>query len=188
MSGDFLTDRRRALEASFFLKRNQKLLEDLKQQMATEADIGALADASGVQDESLLQELVGMGITSETLAALSLVPLVEVAWADGKVAGQEREAVLKAAEDTGVQPDSAARKLLEEWIDEGFDPELRKSWQDYVAALVPTLSAPQKSRLKQELIGRAEQVASAAGGMLGLNKVSAAEREVIDTLASSFEA
>ena len=51
------------------------------------------ADSSG----TLVARLVEIGIRSDTLAALCLIPLVEVAWADGRLDPPEREALLAAA-------------------------------------------------------------------------------------------
>jgi len=69
-----------------------------------------LAEASGLTDIDLVDRLVGLGIRASTLAALTLVPLIEVAWADDRMEAKERDAILAAAAATGraVAPDQDA--------------------------------------------------------------------------------
>src|SRR5437763_2479063 len=56
-----------------------------------------LRKASGMTDPALLDQLVALGMTGKTVAALSLVPLIWVAWADGVIQDNERTAILHAA-------------------------------------------------------------------------------------------
>ena len=86
-----LGDRRKALEEEFFKKESEKLRARLREQADRETARAALAEASGIGDAEVLDRLVQLGMSAETFAALSLVPLVEVAWASGKVEPQERE-------------------------------------------------------------------------------------------------
>ena len=61
------------------------------------------------------------------------------------------------------------------------------AWKEYVRALGATLDAESQARLRQGIMGRAEGVAKAAGGILGLgNKVSVAEQACLDDLATAF--
>src|ERR687891_288917 len=85
MSEEFLGDRRKALEEEFFAKQNQQLLRQLRETTAVRTQKEALAAALGITDDDVLEHLMALGLSSETLAALSLVPLVEVAWAEGRV-------------------------------------------------------------------------------------------------------
>jgi hypothetical protein len=57
--------------------------------------------ASGITDDALLDKLVALNLHGETLAALSLDPLVMVAWADGHIDKGERIALLSAASGGG---------------------------------------------------------------------------------------
>ena len=69
---------------------------------------------SGLTDPDLLNLLLELGIDSETLAALTLVPLVEMAWADGSISAHERVAVLEAATLIGVVRESENYLLTQE--------------------------------------------------------------------------
>ena len=188
MSEDFLSDRRSALEESFFRRRDAELVEQMKKQMSSDSQRDALAAASGIADDKMLDQLAALNLTGDTVAALSLVPLVQVAWADDKLEPGERDAVLKAATEAGLGKDSAAYKLLLGWLDSQPEPELFSAWSEYVQELVKTIAAEEADSLREGLISRAEDVAKAAGGILGLgNKVSEAEQAVIDQLKSAFD-
>jgi hypothetical protein len=187
MSEDILGDRRKALEEEFFAKQNQRLLQQLREAAAAQARKAALAAASGISDDAVLEQLAAAGLSSETVAALSLVPLVEVAWADGKLDAKERSALLTAAEQAGLGREHASYQLLEAWLTERPSPALLAAWKAYVAALSRALDAQAKQALQQDLLGRARQVAEAAGGFLGLGKrISRAEQAVLAELEQAF--
>ncbi|MCX8071699.1 MAG: hypothetical protein N3C12_04535 [Candidatus Binatia bacterium] len=182
-----LAERRQALEEEFFRRREQALIEKLREQEQRRQWIEELSAASGIRDQEVLEKLVDLGIQPRTLAPLALVPLVEVAWADGSIARQEREAIIAAARQAGLESGSAGFALLESWLQERPEPQLRKVWQEYVRALCASLDQPARERLRMEVMGRARAVAEAAGGILGLGrKVSQAEEEVLRELEAAF--
>jgi len=49
-----------------------------------------------------LDSLIASGISPDTIAAVSLIPLVAVAWADKKLEAKERDAILNAATEAGI--------------------------------------------------------------------------------------
>ena len=51
-----------------------KLLEALREETASKEKKQALADALGVCDEGLIEQLVEIEVSHETMAALSLIP------------------------------------------------------------------------------------------------------------------
>ena len=187
MSG-ILNDRRRALENSFFAARDQQLLEQLKSDAEAESQLQELASASGIEDRQVLEELMAAGVATETMAALSLVPLVQVAWADGTMDDREKEAILAAAREEGLGEQDPAYQLLEQWLSVSSSPALFDSWSEYVSTLVTTLSDTASENLKQTTLSRARRVAEAAGGFMGMgNKVSSEEQAILDRLEASFD-
>ena len=187
MSKDLLANRGKALEESFFAKQNEALRQRLRDMEETRAKKEAFAAASGITDDIVLEKLVALNIGSETLAALSLVPLVAVAWADGSIDDKERSAVLSAAAKMGLSKQDISYQLLERWLAEHPPPALLANWKDYIDALSVTLSHQAKHALKSELMGRARVVAAAAGGFLGIGqKISSAERAVLEELERAF--
>lgn len=182
-----LDTRRKALEDQFFAQQDQKLLEQLREREAVQAALDALRSASGISDEAVLNELVGLGIRSDTLAALSLIPLVAVAWADGVMETKERKAILSAAAEVGVEAGDVSHQLLGRWLDSRPGRALVDAWRDYIHGLLEHLDPVAHAALKHELLGRARQVAEAAGGFLGVgNKVSREEEDVLAELERAF--
>jgi hypothetical protein len=187
MSEPLLIDRRMALEESFFRAENAKLKEKLAEQAQAKAGRQALIDATGIRDEALLDALVKLEIAVETLIALELVPLIEVAWADGHVDDKERSAILAAAEAQGVSPECEVHQLLENWLATRPDADVLSTWKEYISAICAELIPAEKDQLKHILLDHALDVAKAAGGILGLgNKVSKVEQAVLDDLKGAF--
>jgi hypothetical protein len=187
MSGDSLGARKRALEEAFFAKRDEELLNDLKQNIAIEEWKAALAAKTG-KEVAVIEELFQKGAGRETIVALALIPMVEVAWADGSVSSAERAAVLKVAENSGMPKDGPGYRILNEWLAQNPEGKLLATWKEYLRTLAPTLSEKAKHFLRDEVGRRAENVAKASGGFLGIgDKVSVEEekvlREIKQTLA-----
>ncbi len=189
MSKDFLGDRKHALEEAFFAQQDEALLRHLREAEATKSKKQALSAASGIADDAVLDKLVGLGVDGATVAALSLVPLVLVAWADGSLDDKERGAVLSAAAEAGVEEGGPGHQLLGRWLATTPPPNLLATWTDYIRAISPTLSEGARQDLKSDLLGRAQKVAESAGGFLGAGwKTSPAEKDVLGRLEKAFSA
>ncbi len=182
-----LGDRRKALEEAFFARQERELVEKFRRQAAETERRDALAEASGISDPATLDRLLALEIGPETLAALTLAPLVAVAWADRSVETPERAAVSEAAEAVGVAPGSPAAELLEGWLSKRPGPELMETWKAYVGALTGGLDEAGRRKLGEDLLSRARRVAESAGGFFGVGSVSQAERQVLDELEKAFE-
>ncbi len=187
--GDSIHDRRRALEEAFFSKRDQELLEKMRKKMSAEETEKVLSVAIGIADTTCVHAITRVEAGVQVLTVLALLPLVEVAWSDGDVSAQEKTAILKAATEMGIAPDSTTHQCLTSWLESRPTQEAVAAWDKYVRAICATLEPATIATLKSGTIGRAEKVASAAGGFLGLgSKISTAERECLDRLATAFSA
>ena len=147
----------------------------------------SLAEVSGIEDVAVLEKLVLLGVRSETLAALSLYPLVAVAWADGRVDRHEREAVLRGAEECGVAPDSVSHELIRGWLEQRPDAVLQRAWTALVAELSGRVEPDWRTVFARELLARARAVADASGAFLALDNISEDEQRVLDELRAAFE-
>ena len=85
--------------------------------------------ASGITDRAVLKLLADLEVSSSVVAALALVPLVEVAWADGELAPEERASVLKASAEQGIRPGTRAHGLLSTWLEHRPTKTLFEAWQ-----------------------------------------------------------
>lgn len=188
MPSDFLAERKKGLEEAFFAEQDAILRRRLREADEVKARRDALASASGIKDAAVLDKLAAAGLTGETVAALSLVPLVLVAWADGEVDERERAAALSAAEEIGLSRDEPSHALLQGWLDRRPPQDLHAAWKAYAAALSATLDPMARRALRTGMMDRARYVAEAAGGFLGMGRrVSDAEQAVLDELGRAFD-
>lgn len=188
MGGEYLGKSGRVLEDAFFQTKNAELLDGFRQHLAKLERKEQLADACGIHDDAVLERLAALEIGPETLAAVSLVPLVEVAWADGKVQDKEHAAVLTAAEHAGIQREDDAFALLDDWLNHRPPPEMLEAWKQYVVALCEALDDAAADRLKHDLLDRARTVAQETGGFLGFGKgLSAADSAMLEELERAFD-
>ena len=134
----------------------------------------------------VLDLLLSHGIEADALAALALVPLVEVAWANGTLQDEEREAVMSAAVEVGIESGSRASELLATWLAYQPSPKLLEGWLAYMEVLREALGPQQRADLKADIAGRARRVAEAAGGILGLGAVSAKEADMLERIEGAF--
>ncbi len=146
-----------------------------------------IAEATGIEDPKLLAELAGLGIRVETLSALTLIPLVLVAWADGEMDDAERASALAGAASVGIEPGSLSYRLLELWLEEAPAPDLAELWQDFTRALCATQSEQENRNLERKLLERTRQVAAAAGDERDRTPhVSEVEEACLARLAEAF--
>ena len=176
----------KALEDSFFARENARLLEKLRKKEAEEAKRQAFRDANIVNEE-LIDALLELDVEPSAMAALSIVPLVAVAWADGEIQQKERDAIIKAAEEGGIEPGSDNHQLLENWLKTKPGPELLSTWKEYAHAIEERLDSVIGTELKIRLMKRTTAIAKAAGGFLGVGAISAAERAMLDELEHALE-
>lgn len=180
MGDSILNERKVALEEAFFAKQNNALLGRLRDADNARLKKQALSTASGITDDAVLEKLAALNISGDTLAALALVPLVVVAWADGSLDDKERRAAFSKAAEMGLQPQDVSHQLFERWLAEKPPAALVNAWKDYISAFAATMSADARRAFKQQILARARDVAGAAGGFLGTGrKVSAAEESAL---------
>lgn len=185
--GDSLEARRKALEDSFFAEKDYRLLQSLRNELHDMEQRKQLAHVSSILNEEVLQDMVQCGIRAETLAAMRMIPWIEVAWADGDVSNDERAAILKAAHEIGVQEGTASHQILENWLKERPDLKLIDTWKAYMVELAKMMPAETMANLRADLIERLNTIASASGGILGFAKISKTEMDCIDRLTKFLD-
>ncbi len=185
-SPQILGDRKKALEEAFFARQERELVEKFRRQAAKREQSEALARASGISDEATLERLLALEIGPETVTALTLAPLVAVAWASRSVETPEHAAVMEAAREAGVAPGSPAAELLESWLEKRPGAELMETWRAYVKALASGLDEAGRRHLRDSLLARARRVAESTGGFLRMGRVSEAEKATLEELERAF--
>lgn len=176
-----------SLEDEFFRRVDQRLAARLREQWNRERELDALREETHISDQRVLEELLDVGIHPGMIRAVLLVPAITVAWANGYVETHERQAVLQAAERTGIHSETDTGKLLTSWLDHQPGPELFTAWRDYVTALHRTVDRETFRHLHESAVSMAQKIARTAGGILGLHRVSAAEQNVISRVNDAFQ-
>ena len=176
-----------ALEQAFFGMADEQLVLAVHQQFVL-SDSHALANVAGLSDIKVMEELQRAEITPKTLMAFSLFPAIHVAWADGRVAEKEKQAILRSAELLGIATGTPAFELLQSWL--GCEPsaELFAAWSGFVQAARTTITDSVFQELQSAATKRAQATANAAGGLLGFRSISATERSAIKEIESTFSA
>ena len=95
-----------------------------------------------------------------------------MAWADGSLDERERREILARAEKSGIVPDSPGHAILQSWLERKPEPKLLTAWIHMVEGLCERMTPEQIKALRTGLIERAQAIASASGGLLGMGKVS----------------
>jgi hypothetical protein len=180
-------ERRKKLEDAFFKDRDQKLMEKMRRELEAFEESKKLAHVSGIVEERVLKNLVEAGVRAETLTAVTLIPMVEVAWCDGSVSVEERDAVLNAAAKAGIHPDTASYELLRQWLQNRPDSHIIAAWKDYVSEVSRLMPKDSLAEFKRNMLDRCTRVAEAAGGFLGLATISKHERAKINEFAKAFD-
>jgi hypothetical protein len=180
-------NRRRTHEDEYFRRQEQELIEKLKERGRDEATRRQLAERTGLADEELLRDLQALGYTPETVMLLHLVPLVQMAWAEGSVSDRERELIVEAARARGIEAGSAADAQLASWLSARpsqalFDQTLRAIRTILEAGPSETREAGQR-----DLLAHLTTIASASGGILGFGKVSPQEQEVLSRVTAEIQ-
>ena len=105
-----LGDRGRAIEDDYFRKRDRELIEKMRRASADEDMRRDLSSRTGLLDPEMLQELQALGFTPETAA---LLPLVQMAWAEGGVSDAERKLIVQIARTRGIDEGGVVPSAVE---------------------------------------------------------------------------
>jgi hypothetical protein len=177
----------RSLEHSFFLNRDAELIAEMRRLETVKTRKEELAEVSGITNENVLDQLEKHQIRAETLAAFSLVPIIAVAWADGTIQPGEEAVILHAVEEAGIQKESVAFQLTQEWLRRRPEPKLMQCWKAYTQALMSELTPEACESIRRIVLEHARAVAEAAGGFVGLGRVSHSEEKMLRVLEEAFE-
>ena len=186
--GDFLDDRRRASEDDYFRKKDRELIEKMRAAAAADHVKSELSTKTGLSDPALLEELDALGFTPDTISVLPLVPIVEMAWAEGGITPAERALLITFARERGITEGSPADRQLSDWMARQPSADVFARATRLIRAMLDTGSPIGGKLTADDLIKYSESIASASGGLLGIGKISTEERatlaKIVDALKS----
>ncbi len=128
----------------------------------------------------LERELAILGLGGRKAKLIALLPLVEVAWADGTIQESERTVILEAGR-TRFGLDDAGLAILEGWLRTRPAPAVVRGGRRVLAAL-----CADQGLVCDDVVTLAREVAGAAGGQFGFGAIDAREARVIDEIAEAL--
>ena len=190
MEDRLFNEREKAMEANYFRQQDAQLIEKLRKKAPLDEIALALRDKLQVDNPDLLVRVRDLGITPESAPAFFLAPLVQVAWAEGKVHKQEHDTVLHLARGRGVEPASAAYAQLEIWLRERPSDALFDTAVEVLKYSFDVLTPAEREERIKSIVHACHEVAEASGGLgrlLGLgNGVSSIEESTLDTITKTL--
>jgi hypothetical protein len=184
---DSFADRGRALEEEYFRKKDRELVEKMQQAASEEAARQAMGQQTGLSDPALLQELQSLGFTPDTVRLLPLVPVVQVAWAEGNVTAAERSHLVDLARARGIAEGTPADRQLAEWLRVRPDDDVFTRATRLIRALLDAPADQSLAVTADDLVSYCEKIAAASGGILGIGRVSGEERAMIQAIAAALK-
>jgi hypothetical protein len=186
--GDFLDDRRRASEDDYFRQKDRELIEKMRQAAEAEREKSELTARTGLSDPALIAELGALGFTPDTISVLPLVPVVQMAWAEGGITPAERDQLVGLARGRGIAAGSAADQLLADWMAQRPSDEAFARATRLIRAMLDTGASGEGTMSADDVIKYSESIAAASGGLFGIGKISSEERSTLAQIVSALKA
>jgi hypothetical protein len=183
--------RERALEADYFRKQDAKLLAKMRERAALQEVAQALAEKLRVDDAELLQRVSDLGLNRETGPAILLAPLVQVAWAEGRVTESERAVVFEVAASRGVEPGTPAHAQLDAWLRQRPADALFETALEVMKVAASVLPPAEREERIHAIVDACKRVAGASGGglakLLGMGStISGDESSVLEAITAQL--
>jgi len=187
---DAFAERGRALEEEYFRKKDRELVEKMRRAAAADQARGELSAQTGISDPAMLAELQELGFSGDTVILLPLMPVLELAWAEGGITAAERQQLISLARGRGIAEGGAADRQLTAWMAERPAPAVFAKAARLISALLDAGAPAAKGLTADQLVKYAEQIASASGGLLGLpiRAISMEERDLLTRITNDLKA
>ena len=182
-----LEDKLRSLEDEIFYQVDRQLWEKLRQDKLRDEKRQQLGELMHVEDEAMLDGLIKQGIDNEKIAVLLMVPLVFVAWSDGRVTDAERKMILDITSHYTQGDADEMGKIIRQWLKRQPSEELWKAWQAYFVALPERASKPATAMLGEKLFEDATKVAHASDGFLSFGRLAPEKQQALDRLRAAIQ-
>ena len=139
-----------------------------------------------MEDAATLRKLADLGMDDQSFKALALLPLVQVAWADGEIQASEEKMILELAA-SRFEIGEEGRMLLQNWLRYRPTAEYLATGRE---ALVAVASNDTTGTLGEDIlsdvVALSRAVAKAAGGLFGIGAVSRSEADALDEIAATL--
>lgn len=175
-------------EELYFAQHEQDLRADQRHKMTLAAkeleEKRKIAQSAGTADIEVAAHISALGFDGDSARVFDLLPLVHVAWADGKIQRGERGAILKVLRSRGIEQGSEAFRTMESLLEEKpSDAFMRES-----LAVLREVTGGLSDRTST-IVDLCIQVAASSGGFLGLKlgaKIGDDEKRQIEEILASL--
>jgi hypothetical protein len=184
---DAFAERGRSLEEDYFRRKEQEVIEKMRRSAAADAQRRQLGENAGIADDDILRDLQALGYTPETMMLLHLVPLIQIAWAEGSVSDKERDLIVQAARSRGIAAGSTADAQLSRWLSQRPSEELFDKTLRAIRAILESRSPEERAASERDLLSLSTAIAAASGGIFGMGAVSEDERAILARISAQLE-
>ena len=184
---DGITDEVRKREEEYFRRKDRELIERMRSEAAAAERRKELEVVTGIHDPQSILDLEALGFTPQTVALLPLVPVLEVAWAEGGISVAERQMIVAFARSRGVGDGSEGDHQLQAWLDVRPSNETFRKGRRLIAAMLDHPEGAELQLSVDDLFHHCEQIAHASGGLFGFGSVSAEEKAALQQIAAQLK-
>jgi hypothetical protein len=175
------------LEEEYFHRKEREIIEKMRVQAAADEQRRRLGQETGVANDDVLRDLQDLGYTPETVMLLHLVPLIQIAWAEGGVTQQERGLIVKAARSRGITAGSPADQQLDLWLAQRPSSELFEKTLRAIRTILEAQPDDARAASEKDLLSLASAIATASGGIVGFRAVSDEERQILAHISEELK-
>jgi hypothetical protein len=174
-------------EEDHFRKKDRELIERMRQAAESERARTEMSAKTGLNDPELLRDLEELGFTPETIGVLPLVPIVQMAWAEGGITSAERQLLVGFARERNIAEGTAADGLLTEWMTRQPSEDVFDRATRLIRAILDSGVPEPGGMSADDVISYSESIAAASGGILGIGKISAEERATLARIVAALK-
>ena len=184
---DAFAERGRSLEEEYFHRKEREIIEKMRVRAAADEQRRRLGQETGVANDDVLHDLQDLGYTPETVMLLHLVPLIQIAWAEGGVTQKERDLIVKAARSRGITAGSPADQQLDLWLAQRPSSELFEKTLRAIRTILEAQPDDARAASEKDLLSLASAIATASGGIVGFRAVSDEERQILAHISEELK-
>ena len=184
---DAFAERGRSLEEEYFHRKEREIIEKMRVGAAADEQRRRLGQETGVANDDVLHDLQDLGYTPETVMLLHLVPLIQIAWAEGGITQKERDLIVKAARSRGITAGSPADQQLDLWLTQRPSDELFEKTLRAIRTILQAQPDDARAASEKDLLSLASAIATASGGIVGFRAVSDEERQILAHISEELK-
>ena len=149
--------------------------------------IASILTALNLSDRQLAEKMLLLGFDAETASVLYLLPLIQVAWANGSVSRGERAQILRILRLREIAEGSRAWQMCESLLESRPTDAFLHNSRRLLQGMLKNKGRAVEVQVERELIELCLDVAEVSGGIFGFGRrVSRAEEDAIRAIAAMF--